>query len=235
MNQKEIEKIYEMIKCYHEKHLQKEGVQLPKLYNRGKFSKEALVLVYLAQFYPNTKVVTKQELTEFIRKFYPNTNDVQQGRHLAAQKGWYIASGTRGNGILELNQGEYKLITLEKPYPNFVRAKRKTVNFEWEEIKKKYGYRCATCGSKENEYHLHWKSAITKLQKAHRDPRKSMTPENIIPQCQFCNRAYRNFWVFDKKGRVRNIANPKIILKADIEIQKAVYELLRKKFKIEKN
>ena len=124
MKPKEIEKIYEMIKGYFEKYLQKEGVQLPKLYNKGKFSKEALVLVYLAQHYPNTKVVTKQELTEFIKKFYPNTTDVQQARHLAAQKGWYIASGTRGNGILELNQGEYKLITLEKAYPNFVRAKR---------------------------------------------------------------------------------------------------------------
>jgi hypothetical protein len=77
MKQKEIEKIYEMIKGYFEKFLQKEGVQLPKLYNKGEFSKEALVLVYLAQHYPNTKVVTKQELTEFIRKFYPNTNDVQ--------------------------------------------------------------------------------------------------------------------------------------------------------------
>ncbi|ROL59889.1 hypothetical protein D9V87_03810 [Bacteroidetes/Chlorobi group bacterium MS-B_bin-24] len=230
MKQKEIEKIYEMIKGYFEKYLQKEGVQLPKLNNKGKFSKEALVLVYLAQHYPNTKVVTKQELTEFIRKFYPNTNDVQQARHLAAQKGWYIASGTRGNGILELNQGEYKLITLEKAYPNFVRAKREASNIPWEEIKKKYDYRCATCGSKENEKHLHWKSAITQLQKAHLDPRKPITTDNIIPQCQFCNRAYRNFWIFDNKGRVRNIANPRIVLKADIEIQKAIYELLEKKF-----
>jgi len=57
-----------------------------------------------------------------------------------------------------------------------------------------------------------------------------MTTDNIIPQCQFCNRAYRNFWIFDNKGRVRNIANPRIVLKADIEIQKAIYELLEKKF-----
>jgi hypothetical protein len=74
MKPKEIEKIYEMIKGYFEKYLQKEGVQLPKLYNKGKFSKEALVLVYLAQHYPNTKVVTKQELTEFIKKFLSQHN-----------------------------------------------------------------------------------------------------------------------------------------------------------------
>ena len=29
---------------------------------------------------------------------------------------------------------------------------------------------------------------------------------------------------------MRNIANPRIVLKADIEIQKAIYELLEKKF-----
>lgn len=85
MNEKEIETTYDLIKSYYEKFLKKYGVKIPKLRDKnGKFTKDALVLVYLARFYPNTVVVTKSELTEFVRRFYPDTNDVQQARHLGA-------------------------------------------------------------------------------------------------------------------------------------------------------
>ncbi|MGB9852922.1 MAG: hypothetical protein ACPLPX_08695 [Candidatus Kapaibacteriota bacterium] len=80
---------------------------------KGNYTKDASVLVYLARQYPNTRKVSKTELTDFIRKFYPDTNDVQQARHLAAQKGWNISSGTRSNGKFDLKSGEYKLETLE--------------------------------------------------------------------------------------------------------------------------
>ena len=60
------------------------------LKKKGKYTKDALTLVYLAQGYPDTKVISKKELTEFIQKFYPDVLDVQQARHLGAQKGWFI-------------------------------------------------------------------------------------------------------------------------------------------------
>jgi hypothetical protein len=206
---------------------------LPKLRDKkGNFTKDALVLVYLAKDYPNTQPVTKTELTNFIRTFFPNTNDVQQARHLAAQKGWYINSGTRGNGKVKLKPGTYQLFSLEKPYPNFNQTKRVKIDIEWDGIKQKYDYRCATCGSKEGEQHFHWKNATTKLQKAHKDPRKELEKNNIIPQCQFCNRAYRDFWVFDDKGRISKIANANVVLnKADGEIQYKIYKILYNKYK----
>ena len=39
------------------------------------------------------------------------------------------------------------------------------------------------------------------------DPSKPLEPGNIIPQCEKCNRADRNYWIYDEKGRVVGIAN----------------------------
>lgn len=94
----DIDGIYIKIKEHFENHLKKHGVKLPKLKdNKGKYTKNALVLVYLARFYPTTVVVTKSELTKFVRHFYPDTPDVQQARHLGAQSGWYVSAGGRDN------------------------------------------------------------------------------------------------------------------------------------------
>jgi predicted restriction endonuclease len=232
LSREEIEKIYQIIKECHEKYLKIYGVKLPKLVNKkGKYTKEALVLVYLARNYPETEVVSKEDLTKFIRRFYSGTPDVQQARHLAAQKGWFIASGTRGNAQNSLKYGEYRLISLEEPYPGFKKRRIEINEHEWESLKDQYDYRCATCGSKEGEYHFHWKNTRVKLQKAHMDPNKPLVAGNIIPQCQICNRAYKDYWVFDKKGRVIKLANPKIINRSDKKVQWEIYKILYKKFK----
>lgn len=89
-----IEEQYNLIKAYYNKYLKKYGVVLPKLYDKDKkITKNALVLIFLSLGYPNTRRVSKTELTKFVRKFYPSVNDVQQARHLGAQDGWYIAAG----------------------------------------------------------------------------------------------------------------------------------------------
>ncbi|MCM8785989.1 MAG: hypothetical protein NC827_08365 [Candidatus Omnitrophica bacterium] len=232
LSNNKIKKIYEMICKYHDKYLKQYGVKLPKLTDKeGNYTKDALVLVYLAQDYPKTKSVSKSELTQFIRIYDPDTADVQQARHLAAQKGWFIASGTRGNKHTKLDYGEYQLLSLKKPYPAFVAQKREEVDINWGEIKERYGNRCATCGSKEGKPNIHWPNSITQLQKSHMNPRKPLVAGNIIPQCQFCNRAYRNYWIFDDKGRVRKLANPSVILESDEDVQLEVYKILYKKFK----
>lgn len=98
MNEKEILQIYEIINEFYEKYLKAYEVKAINLQDKsGKFSKDALVLIYLTQNYPNTRAISKAELTEFIRSFYPQTSDVQQARHLSKQKGYYIISGTRGD------------------------------------------------------------------------------------------------------------------------------------------
>ena len=65
----------------------------------------------------------------------------------------------------------------------------------------------ATCGSKEGEYHNIRKNEITKLQAGHMNPSKPLELGNIIPQCQVCNRPDRDRWIYDKTGRVIEIAD----------------------------
>lgn len=141
-----------------------------------------------------------------MREFYPDVPDVQQPRHLGAQDGWWIAAGARDNIVVDLKRGHYQLYTLERPYPAFRKGHRLSDTSSWREIKARYGYRCATCGSIEGEPHFHWPGTKTKLQKAHKDLNKPLRGGNIIPQCQKCNRADRSRWVYDDKGRVVKLA-----------------------------
>ncbi|RLA08684.1 MAG: hypothetical protein DRQ51_01635 [Gammaproteobacteria bacterium] len=230
-----INKTYNTIKSYHGKFLKDVGVKLPNLKYKTGYTKDALVLIYLAQNYPQTKVASKNELTQFIRQYYPNTNDMQQARHLGAQKGWWIVAGGRDNIVENLKRGEYKLYTLEQPYPDFKSNRRlEDIGDDFDEIKRKYQNRCATCGSVENKPHFHWPATKTKLQKAHMNPQKPLIAGNIIPQCQKCNQADRNRWEYDRKGRVIKLANAKVILRSTIEVQKKAYKLLEQKFNVKK-
>lgn len=100
---------------------------------------------------------------------------------------------------------------------------------EWKELKEHYGYRCACCGSKEGEKHLLWPNTITELQKGHMDPSQPLQKGNIIPQCSKCNQADLDNWVYDKKGCVIKIANPKVVNRSSKQVQQEIYEILKKK------
>ena len=229
LSDKQIEETYSLIKHYHKEYLEKHGVVMPNLKRGNAYTKDALTLVYLTQDYPDTKIVTKKDLTEFIQQYYPDTLDVQQARHLGAQKGWYILSGTRNdNASTALKQGEYKLETLEICYPGFTAERRNEVvdNNYWESLKKQYEYKCACCGSKEGEPHRYWKNTTTTLQKGHKNPNKPLEAGNIIPQCEKCNRPDRNYWIYDDKGRVTKIANAKVIDNCSLQVKKDMYARL---------
>lgn len=226
----EIMRIYLKIKEYHHRYLKNFGVKMPKLSNSDQtLTKDALVLIYLTRGYPKTKMTSKTELTQFVRLFYPSVNDVQQARHLGAQKGWYILSGGRDNIVLNVKPGYYQLYSLEIPYPLF-HGHRITNTSDWEDIKAQYGYRCATCGSIENKPNIHWPATKTKLQKAHMDPYESLTPGNIIPQCQKCNRGDRNRWIYDERGRVIQLASPSVIKSSRPNVRWEVYKILYQEF-----
>lgn len=229
LSDEEIKRQYKIISDYHERFLKDKNVVLPGLYKGQQFSINALTLVFLSIGYPNTQTVSKQELTTFIRHYYPRVNDVQQARHLGAQSGFYIISGGR-NDKGNIPRGSYKLVSLEETYPDFMKERRQTTSLDWMKIKQKYGFRCATCGSKEGEPNLHWSNVVTKLQKGHMDPRKELTDDNTIPQCEQCNRGDRNRWVYDNKGRVIKIANPHVILVCDDDVQYEVYKILYEKY-----
>ena len=233
MTDQEIQATYDLISEYHTKYLEEHGVLLPKLKRGEQYTKDALVLVFLARNYPATSVVTKEELTDFIRQYYPEVNDVQQARHLAAQKGWMILSGTRHDQASKaLAASEYQLTTLKKHYPGFTHQRRACAvdGDEFEELKRAYDYRCACCGSREGEPHRYWTNTITVLQKGHMDPSKPLEPGNIIPQCQKCNQPDRNYWIYDAKGRVVGIANPRVIDRCTEQVQHDIYTILKQKF-----
>ncbi len=232
LSKNDIIKQYGLIKKYYDKYLKKYGVVLPRLYDKNKkFTKNSLVLAYLSIGYPKTKKVSKTEITQFIREFYPTVNDVQQPRHLGAQDGWWIVAGGRDNIVMKIKRGYYQLYTLERPYPAFKKEHRLSDTSDWEEIKSRYGYRCATCGSREGGPHLHWPGTKTKLQKSHKDPNKPLIAGNIIPQCQKCNRADRNRWVYDDKGRVIKLAKSSFVKNFDKEVRCKIYKILYKEFK----
>lgn len=231
LSPEEIKVQYALVRDFHEKFLRRFGVKLPKLHDAQEdFTKDALVLIYLSLGYPKTKPVSKTELTHFVRSFYPDTPDVQQARHLGAQAGWYIVAGGRDNIVVSLKRGWYQLYTLEKPYPAFTQGHRVAETGDFSKLKRQYGFRCATCGSEEGKPHLHWPATKTKLQKAHMNPILPLVAGNLLPQCQKCNRADRNRWVYDAKGRVVKVANPKIILRCDPAVQRKVYGLLYNRF-----
>ncbi|MFN3422863.1 MAG: hypothetical protein ACK40X_14215, partial [Armatimonadota bacterium] len=218
LTEEEIEAIYKNIivrryECY----LRDKGVKLPRLRKAGRFTKDALTLVYLAQGYPETRWVTKSELTEFIRQFYPETPDVQSGRHLGVQSGFYIVSTRRGNAdVPEELRGvnAYKLVSLEQPHLSFSPKRQIVVGMDFEKLKAIYHYRCATCGSREGEMNLRYPGIKTRLQKGHMNPHKPLERGNIIPQCDACNRADRGKWVYDKRGRVVGVAEAKVIIQS---------------------
>lgn len=209
MTEAEINSIYSLIEGYYNNYLKQFNVKHINLRdNNGKYRKDALVLIYLAQNYPDTRAVSKAELTSFVRGYYSDVTDVQQARHLGKQSGYYIISGTRGNIEYDIPAGHYKLVSLEKPYPDFSPERRVGVDTaDFEVLKSSHGHRCAVCGSEEGKPHNFRPGEITKLQAGHMNPSLPLVAGNIIPQCQVCNRPDRNRWIYDRYGRVVGIAD----------------------------
>lgn len=53
---------------------------------------------------------------------------------------------------------------------------------------------------------------------------------NVIPQCQYCNRSYRNDFTFDEKGRVRAVASEAPVKRATRAVQEKIYNCLKELF-----
>lgn len=235
LTKKELEAKYKTIENYYDKYLKDLGIKLPHLIWRGKYTEKALTLICLSENYPKTRAVSKSDLTKFIKQYNKSiSDDIQAGRHLGKQDGWYIVTGRRGDldegAILD---GSYKLISLEKGYPKFSPDRRgDTITDDfWENLKKTYGYRCAFCGSKENEPHRYNPEIKkTQLQKGHKNPNKPLSTVNIIPQCENCNRPDLNKWEYNDEGRVIGIANASVIKQCSKEIKKEIYSILYKQF-----
>lgn len=191
----EIGPLYKRYEKAYNRYLKESGVRFVK-YTPNKISQALWALMFMLKY--ENEVVTKEELTEGWNSNFKPTNDFQSGRHLGLQFGYNAENNTSGIP-------GYRLLSLTEPHPSFI-SNRRTEYFddsEWESEKNKWDYRCLSCGAKEGEKHYKHKTLIVKLQKGHCDPSKPLTMDNTFPQCNYCNQHYKDKFIFDKRGNVK--------------------------------
>jgi len=195
---------YKYITYYFNKYLKKYGCKLP--------SKNSLFGKALEYLYINIKKETNiGDIRNYVMKNFENqkVSDSLQIRHLGLQYGFNLLKGNdikpNSNGI-KIKKSNYCLLNLSNKYTNFYKDKRiEKLDYEnWYQLKKEYNFSCATCGNKEDLPSRYNNNELTTLQQGHMDPRKSLTLDNTIPQCKYCNQQYKNKAIFNKRGIVIN-------------------------------
>lgn len=175
--------------------------------------------------------VHKDLVSEFVRTHKHNAGLDQQVRHLGTQCYWYVLN--KGAKIPDSDaivpSGYNYLVSIEIPNPKAVkmslkRASRNSAK-NFEELKYVYDSKCATCGLEEGK--IDWRTGKrVRLQQGHMDPRKNLTIDNTIPQCEYCNQTYQDYFRFDENGRVIAVNNPEILLKSPRDIQDEMISVL---------
>jgi len=182
------------LKGIYETHLKPKGVKWV-----AKKLGTALMVLYANKDHPIHIDLLKKEVARLGYKM--TGTDPLQVRHLSTQKGWWIEKH---------GKYEHRLVSVTEVMPGFIAQKRasKLDNENWAKLKQEYAYLgnhcCTNCGSIEGEV-LRWdQTKITVLQQGHKDPRKNLTYDNCIPQCQFCNQQYKSKAVFNSRGFVND-------------------------------
>ena len=172
-------------------------------------------------------------MSEFVRRYIKDAALDQQVRHLGTQYFWYVLN--RGakipNTDATVPSGYNYLVSIEMPNPRAVaEAIKRTGRLcakNFSELKLAYGGKCATCGIEEGKKDFR-NEEIVFLQQGHMNPRKALTLENTIPQCQYCNQTYKDYFLFNEHGRVVAVNNPLILLKSPKDVQDEMITILLK-------
>lgn len=202
----------------HAKHLQVYDVHISNTKRYDRFAKTIQLSVL---YYYKGEEVHKDLISDVCQRDLSNPGRDQQVRHLKSD-GWKL-TGEKGYHCLDPYEPSPEWLTERNRRQGRLTAK----NFD--DIKALYGNSCATCGAKEGHPNPRYGEDKVALQQGHKDPSKPIR-DNIIPQCQFCNQAYRRDFVFDDKGRVSAIADVRPVRRANKEVQKKVFEWLKKQF-----
>ena len=215
---RELREAYNKAARIHREHLVQHGVKLPAWTTH-----KGVWLSMLLHYSPDP--VHKDVISEAVARSFPEAGRDQQVRHLK-RDGWNITSE---------GSGSHALADPYRPAQGYVneRARRQgRLNAgTFDELKASFGYRCATCGAREGEPDPRYGEDLVELQQGHQDPDKSSDDaKNIIPQCQFCNRAYRRDFVFDDRGRARAVADVGPVKRARTSVQRKIWSYLRTKF-----
>ncbi len=165
--------------------------------------------------------VHKDEISAVVRRDINGAAADQQVRHLK-RYGWDIGP----------KPGRHKLNPYE-PSQEFLninaRKRMRLTAGNFDVIKQAFGGRCATCGAREGQPDPRYDRDPVHLQQGHRDPHLAGdNPDNIIPQCQFCNRSYKSDFVFDEKGRVHAVASVQPVYRANANVQRLIFDWLAK-------
>lgn len=177
--------------------------------------------------------VHKDMVSAFVRKYINGAAFDQQVRHLGSQYFWYVLNkGVKvPNADITVPSGYNYLVSIEMPNPKAVaQALKRTGRLcarNFTELKLAYGNKCATCGIEEGKKDIR-NEEIVVLQQGHMNPRKPLTLENTIPQCQYCNQTYKDYFQFNEYGRVIAVNNPLILLKSPRNVQDEMITILLK-------
>lgn len=241
ITEKEIREIHNKIVFSYERYLKDYGVKklwsddIPMDCTDKEFvsylDAKELQLIFLYKYL--NCFVHKDMVSAFVRKYVKNAALDQQVRHLGSQYFWYVLNkGVKvPNADVTVPSGYNYLVSIEMPNPKAVAEALKRSgrlgarNFG--ELKMAYGNKCATCGIEEGKKDTR-NEEIVVLQQGHMNPRKPLTLDNTIPQCQYCNQTYKDYFMFNEHGRVIAVNNPLILLKSPKTVQDEMIAVLLK-------
>ena len=196
-----IQNLWDQYDIWYERHCSGAGVKKhpePNL-NTNKVSKATY---HLLNMYLNKGefVCDKDSTIAYAKLTGTEWKSIYQFRHYSTQEGYDVSTndkcGFKLNSIYPL-----------KGWHSHRDEDEELSEAEWIVLKEEFNNRCATCGSKEGEkpYKRKYTVKKTKLQKGHCDPNKSLTRSNCIPQCAYCNRIYKDKFIFDQEGNVNRL------------------------------
>ncbi len=216
--QTQLDQAWDEVCELHREYLQVHGVKLPK---KGRKKQYRWIWLAVLRYY-DPGYVHKDKISEVVRQMHPEAATDQQVRHLK-RDGWDLQ-----DKIPHKKEGLHK-VDWYNPSPELVNEQaRRQGRLDAEsfaELKQTFGNRCATCGATESRPDPRYGDDVVRLQQGHQDPEGSADDKaNLIPQCQFCNRAYKDDFVFDDKGRVRTIASIEPVKRASKKVRREVKE-----------
>ena len=138
--------------------------------------------------------ITKKQAEDIRFKITGKKSDYQALRHERNQHGLNIFSE---------KEGEYELKSIDSLFLGYScdRRNKDYSNKDFESKKQYYNYKCANCGADEGKPHRYYEGKVI-LEQGHKDPRKPMNMENIIPQCQYCNQTYGDRFIHNDYGQI---------------------------------
>ena len=211
----QLEEAYQEAERIHKTHLTQYDVHLPR-WPRYK-------AIHLAMLMHNLgKYVHKDVVSDAVQSIDPQAGRDQQVRHLK-RDGWNIESD---------GKGRHRITDPYNPSPEYTasrtRRQGRITADDFDSLVKLFGNRCATCGAINGEPDPRYGGRDkVSLQRGHMKPYKPIDQNNIIPQCQFCNQAYKDDFEFDERGRVIAVANTRPVKRARRSVQEKIYKYLK--------